>query len=130
MIDEQEATLEAQNEAISKSGRLKSTFKEFVHEKYVTLPLPAGRGENLKDMRIAKLMDDGGWMLGRIKKCRRKKVHSITGERAGDPKYTYTFTWTSSNRTAELPKTKFWVSQYGRHWVLFDNLKKPKTPEA
>ena len=107
MIDEQEATLEAQNEAISKSGRLKSTFKEFVHEKYVTLPLPAGRGENLKDMRIAKLMDDGGWMLGRIKTCRRKKMHLITGERAGDPKYTYTFTWTSSNRTALLPKIEW-----------------------
>ena len=60
MIDEQEATLEAQNEAISKSGRPKSTFKESVHEQYVTLLLPAGRGENLKDMRIAKLMDDGG----------------------------------------------------------------------
>jgi len=37
---------------------------------------------------MAKLMDDGEWMLGRIKKCRRKKVHAIAGERAdaGDPK--------------------------------------------
>mgnify|MGYP002806386363 FL=1 len=123
VIDEQEATLGAQNEAISKSGRLKSTFKEFVHGQYVALPLPAGRGANLQGMRIAKLMDDGGWMLGRIKTCKRKKMHSITGERAGDPKYRYTVTWTSSNTTALLEKTKFWDSQYGRHWVLFD--KKP-----
>ena len=53
-----------------------------------------GKGEALEKKRMAKLMDDGEWMLGRISKCRRKKVHAIAGERAdaGDPKCTYTFT--------------------------------------
>lgn len=116
---EQKAETEAQNKKIRASGPAKMTVSTFEHPKYVALPKPE-IDASLQNQRLAKLMDDGTWELGRIKAVRKKATHSITGDYK---RYKYTFKWKSSNSKHEFTKMKLFDKQYGRHWVLFD--KKP-----
>lgn len=73
-------------------------------------------GEALDGERLAELMDDSSWMLGRIKKPTAIQKHKIDGATTHDK---FACGWKNSGRSTEFPKLNLCKRQYGTHWVLF-----------
>ena len=78
--------------------------------------------EDLNDKRMAKLMDDNSWKLGRIKDVSVKELHKIDGVTSVKKKYT--FKWKPSYGDNMLTGMKLRKAEYGVHWVMFE--KKPR----
>ena len=80
--------------------------------------------EGLKGARMAKLMDDNSWKLGRIKDVSVSETHKIDGVTSVKKKYKYK--WKASNGGSVLTGMKLRKAEYGVHWVLFEQ--KPRVP--
>ena len=74
--------------------------------------------EDLKGTRMAKLMEDNSWKLGRIKNVSVKESHKIDGVTSVEQKYT--FKWKPSNGGGVLTGTKLRKAEHGVHWVIFE----------
>ena len=74
--------------------------------------------EDLKGARMAKLMDDNSWKLGRIKDVLVTELHKIDGVTSVKKKYK--FKWKPSNGGSVLTGMKLRKAEYGVHWVIFE----------
>ena len=74
--------------------------------------------EDLKGARMAKLMDDNSWKLGRIKDVLVTELHKIDGVTSVKKKYT--FKWKPSNGGNVLTGMKLRKAEYGAHRVIFE----------
>ena len=117
-----EATTALQNEEIAASGDVDARLPKFEHDKYVQVSKRPKIDEDLNDKRMAKLMDDNSWKLGRIKGVLVKELHKIDGVTSVKKKYT--FKWKPTNGGNVLTGMKLRKAEYGVHWVMFE--KKPR----
>ena len=117
-----EATTALQNEEIAASGDVDASLPKFEHDKYVQVSKRPKIDEDLKGTRMARLMEDNSWKLGRIKGVLVKELHKIDGVTSVKKKYT--FKWKPSNGGNVLTGMKLRKAEYGVHWVMFE--KKPR----
>ena len=113
-----EATTALQNEEIAASGDVDASLPKFEHDKYVPVSKRPKIDEDLKGARMAKLMDDNSWKLGRIKDVLVTESHKIDGVTSVKKKYK--FKWKPSNGGNVLTGMKLRKAEYGVHWVIFE----------
>ena len=89
-----EATTALQNEEIAASGDVDASLPKFEHDKYVPVSKRPKIDEDLQGKRMAKLMDDNSWKLGRIEGVLVTELHKIDGVTSVKKKYT--FKWKGS----------------------------------
>ena len=94
------------------------SLPKFEHDKYVPVIKRPKIDEDLKGTRMAKLMEDNSWKLGRIKDVSVKELHKIDGVTSVKKKYT--FKWKPSNGGNVLTGMKLRKAEYGVHWVIFE----------
>jgi len=67
--------------------------------------------------RVAKINDDGTWVLGKVKKVKVKEVIGVDGKPVAS---TVRCKWKASNGSAEYTKVRFAAADYNTDWVVFE----------
>ena len=118
---ESEAKTADANAGIAATGEPtdpRPSFEDQHGEKYVAQKERPKIGHGMKKARVAMILYDGNWALGRIKSVQETKVGGADGAPAS---VKYRFTWKESDGTNEHTKVRFSKRTYGTDWVVFES---------